>query len=311
MQVKCIRLVSLFGLVILLSAACNFRVEPPGSPPGAVFAEPSMPTDAVVQTAPSQTAASSTTAVLPTPSNTVSRSAATTPSVTSSPEGSRVATGTATSELPATEVITPTVIPPTQTSGAMRNDEFLSPLENATLKLTDNFNGSGTFITASIEDSYSIDYTEETFRFEILDPEINAWVIRSQSVSNVRQEIDIVAGDGAVDGYFGLICRWESSSAYYRFTISLDGSVKITKVFLNITTDLAQAQDKSYAPADSNPVRLRADCSDRNLFLYLDGELILTAEDYEIRIGKVGLVAGTVGSGPLTIDVDNYELYYR
>jgi hypothetical protein len=185
-----------------------------------------------------------------------------------------------------------------------------SPLDSATVKLVDEFDGGGGWAQGSSEGQYEFGYSEGVYRFDISDPDIDVWSVRGQTFPNVRQEITITAMSGDQDGYFGIMCRWEKPNSYYRFTVTPGGNFKITKIFLAIETDLAEANLTPFSEFEQqNPYRIRADCTGTQLLFYLNQQLVLSAEDNDIPTGKFGMIARTGLGGPIEIEVDNYALY--
>lgn len=185
--------------LLFASVACSLSAQPPGSPPDAVFADAEA-TASETSTQPVNTATS--TASL-TPEQAAPTQSETDVSATATPEPT-VDLPTATSTPSSTmdpqpsatvavlvETATSTLVPAPSPSSSP--EAPLSTLDDAPLKQSDNFDGGGSFVTANIEGRYTIGYTAETFQFEVFIPEIDAWVIRSQSVSDVRQEIDVVS----------------------------------------------------------------------------------------------------------------------
>ena len=175
--------------------------------------------------------------------------------------------------------------------------------------LLDSFNGGGAWVSSAVEGRYKFGYTADAYQFTLEIPLIDVWSIRGKVYADSMQEVDIVEFQGASDGYAGLVCRWTRSTEYYRFTVSNAGEYRITKISGNVIDDLAQKTMSSINPSTENPVRLKAVCSGDSLVLYSNNQLILQAQDTDLEQGNFGLMAGSSGSGPISVKFDNYVLY--
>lgn len=304
-------------LFFLISGACRFSDGSPGSPPNAVFADPVSVSATANITAPENTPA------VQLPTNT---SPPQIPTITVTPVAINSPTSTSESAMPTAvpmtetpeQALTPEPGPvstnmptitaaPTQTTS---ESVATSTLDTATVRLVDQFDGGGGWAQGAVEDSYEFGYVDGVFRFDISVPDIEIWTVRGQTYSDLRQEITITDMAGDVDGYFGLICRWQKPNTYYRFTVTPGGTFKITRIFLAIETDLAEAQLSPFSEfSDQEAYRIRTDCTDSQLLFYLNQQLVLSAEDNELQTGQFGMLAEAGTGGSIQVEVDNYALY--
>ncbi|MFN2198478.1 MAG: hypothetical protein ACK2UW_20320, partial [Anaerolineales bacterium] len=287
--------------LLMLGSACRFSDGSPGSPPDAVFAESTgilaTHTQSITPGTPTQLLNTSTTMpALPTmtiapvetvvPTQTIASTYATEAAITATPGQENTSTPGPT---PIDRATATSEVAPTQT---MTASSASSPLDTATLSLSDDFEGGGGWVQGSVEGEYTFGYINGAYQFDVSIPDTEIWTVRSQKLSNLRQEITITNMTGDEDGYFGLICRWEKPNSYYRFSVTPSGTFKITRIFLAIETDLAEANLTPISEfSDQESYRIRADCTGNQLLFYLNQQQVLSAEDSEIRTGQYGMLA--------------------
>lgn len=297
--------------------ACSQSAAPPGSPPLVLVTPATTPAGVgavpPIDFAPSLSPTSISTSPLP-----PAVSKTTTPVPTTTAETTvQIDQSSATSTIFPSE--TPINLPqPSQTSHATS-----SAIENAVLTPTnpvpeigtdrpvvsDDFNGGGAWAQGTVEGSFEFGYTDETYRFVVQVPNLDVWSIRGQTYSNLRQDIVIASFAGATDGFTGVVCRWNGSNNYYRFTVDPSGLFRITRIFSAEIVDLATASGPGLTESVSVPYRLRAECNGNILALYLNDTLIISAEDNFFMDGNFGIVTGTLINSPFTAEIDSFALY--
>jgi hypothetical protein len=136
------------------------------------------------------------------------------------------------------------------------------------------------------------------------------WSIREREMSSVRIEVDGTILNGALDGYYGVVCRQDDAGDYYALVIGGDGSYGIAKSqagdyeFL----ETGQASPGVITPGlETN--RVRGDCIGDTLTLYANGQELLRLQDDDFETGNIGVLAGTRLSGPITVLFDNLVVY--
>jgi hypothetical protein len=280
-----------FPLVAAVLTGCNYSGGFPGSPPQAVFAETgiapvstqSFPVEEVTRIVePTFT---------PIPPALPTQTSLPTPDI-------EVMTATPTLLLPTP---TPTVIPSATPD--------IPVLEESDLKLVDGFNGGGGWAEESVERRYTFGYTLDGYRFLLESPQIDVWSIRGQRYLDTSQRVEILVFEGPADGYVGIVCRWQRSTSYTRFTLAPSGEVVISQVVNGVVEDRASSQISAFGSDPSSPYVLRADCIGNSLALYLNDLLIVSAVDENPQEGNFGLMAGTRAFAPLDVTLDNFVLY--
>jgi hypothetical protein len=152
---------------------------------------------------------------------------------------------------------------------------------------------------------YFLDYVDGAYRIYVKNASNPVWSVRSVTYDDVRLEVDAVQQAGPTDGYFGLVCRLVDSDNYYMLVASFNGDLAIARVqdkkliYLNYTS-----QTPPRLRLLGN--RLRADCVDRTLSLYLDGVKVIEATDDQFGSGYTGLAAGDRTISGTDILFDNF-----
>lgn len=284
--------------IIAFGAACKLSGDLPGAPPevltpqGIGFAETKFPTETVLATLTPM----STIEVL-IPDETVTANDNST--AESEPHDEILSAQT-------TMISTPEVTVYSEDQREPKTQLPPSELDNARLIFTDDFNTIGGWIPGSTE-NYEYGYEDEAYQFTIRVPELSLWNVRSQSYPNTRQEIEILDFEGSNDGFFGLICRWQRPNVYYTFTLSNSGQLKISK---NIFGEVTKLISKDIPIAEIGyPIKLRADCNENGLWLFINEEVQLFTTDVDLDDGQFGIIAGSGEQAPFAVSVDNFKLF--
>ena len=136
------------------------------------------------------------------------------------------------------------------------------------------------------------------------------WGVREDGYGDVRVETEAYRKDGARDGYYGVVCRFENGSNYYLFFVGSDGSYGIAKQFNGKLTFLQQLQDtQAIIKTGSTPNRVRGDCIGTTLTLYVNGVEMASVEDADFGGGSVGIAAGTRRSPGYDVFFQYFALY--
>lgn len=126
--------------------------------------------------------------------------------------------------------------------------------------------------------------------------------------SDVRIEVDVTKVNGQDDNSFGIICRYQDVSNFYRFIATSDGYAGIILVQDDGMTNLSGENLTPITAALPGNVtnKLRADCIGDTLTLYVNGEEVLSIQDSTFTDGDVGLFAGTFDIAGTEILFDNF-----
>jgi hypothetical protein len=124
-------------------------------------------------------------------------------------------------------------------------------------------------------------------------------MLPDQTFDNVTIQTDVTKNDGSDQGStFGIVCRAQDESNYYRFIVGGDGAYGIIKTRDGYQTWLAYAQLQPSAIQPGNDTNhLRADCIGNKLTLYANGVRLAQVTDNDFKSGQVGLQAATSDSG--------------
>jgi hypothetical protein len=128
--------------------------------------------------------------------------------------------------------------------------------------------------------------------------------------SDVHLEADMIKVIGLSDDMFGLVCRAMDPENYYFFVISSDGYYGIGKMMdgeqsiLNSpgmlpSEIISQGKTKNH---------LGADCIAERLALSVNGRELASAVDFDLSMGDVGVLAGTLMDTENVVLFDNFSV---
>lgn len=233
------------------------------------------------------------------------------------PEPSRTSAPTRTpAEAATTEEGTLTVTPteeastetPTPTATGEPTGTSTPPPEPTTepeIILEDEFAGSGSGWSSTEQENYSFGYSGGAYRFFVDLFNADIWSVRGEGYEDVRVEVDVEQIAGPEESYYGLICRFQDGANYYAFVVHGAGQARIFVKAGGVSTDLGEADE---LPGTGGDRRLRADCIDDELTLYVDGREAVQAQDDTFAAGAVGVLAGTGQTPGLEMAFDNFLL---
>lgn len=139
-----------------------------------------------------------------------------------------------------------------------------------------------------------ISYAGGGLRILVNQANYDYWTRIHQTLGDARIEVDAIKLGGADDNSFGILCRYQDQSNFYRFIASSDGYAGIAKMRSG-KLSLIHANQMSFSSAinrGSAMNRLRADCVGQDLSFYINGQLAAQARDADLASGEVGLIAG-------------------
>lgn len=196
---------------------------------------------------------------------------------------------------PPTDVPQPTATTASSTSGILLNDDFS---DDTIWGLLD-------------ESTASIAYDNDRLRLRVFK---NNWIVwstpNSEFYENVRAEVTAFNNDDESTTAFGVICyQQESTSSYYYGVITQGGEYAIaiakedeTDVFF---TNNDQWGTSDLIPRNADSYRVGLECSNGNLSLSVNGQLVDSAYDTTYTSGTPGLIiwsGNTVESGDVSFD---------
>jgi hypothetical protein len=157
----------------------------------------------------------------------------------------------------------------------------------------------------------SANYVEGSYRISLLQKNKEKWALANQDFGNVAIEVDATYMGGTTDNSFGVVCKFQDIKQYYAVVISSDGAYMIQKrvggSYQRLTGEYFQLSEQIKPGTMVN--RLRVECGQDYLALYVNKELINRVEDNSYTQGDVGLIVTTYGEPGLTVSFDNFEVY--
>ncbi len=125
---------------------------------------------------------------------------------------------------------------------------------------------------------------------------------------DVSIQVDATKVNGPEDNSFGIICRYQDVSNFYRFIATSDGYAGIILVQDDNMINLSGENLTPITAALPGNVtnKLRVDCIGDTLSLFVNGEQVLSVQDSTFFNGDVGLFAGTFDITGTEILFDNF-----
>jgi hypothetical protein len=194
-------------------------------------------------------------------------------------------------------------MPPTDTPPPTK-----PPEPEFVLVFMDDFS-SGRFWPTQKEGNVHFVYTANGYSIaNYMDRDI-AWSVRGEQYADVKVEVVGSRVEGALDGYYGVICQFTDASHYYLLAVGSDGwyGIAIKRpgklVFLN------EGWDTSVIYTGKAPNLIRADCIRGALTLWVNGTKLLRVEDYTYSAGAVGMAVGTRSDQEFVVIFDDFAVY--
>lgn len=173
---------------------------------------------------------------------------------------------------------------------------------------SDDFSNPDSGWRAATRETYVRGYLQGSYVFQIDVPRWFVWATSGRRYRDVALEVS-TRSEGSLDNHFGLICRYQDGDFYY-FAVSADGYYGIfrrdaTTEDLLLLSGRAMLRTPTLRAESDN--RLRAVCEGNQLTLYVNGEQVAQVEDDVLRIGDVGLAAGTLEGSRSSIWFDDFK----
>jgi hypothetical protein len=194
-----------------------------------------------------------------------------------------------------TTTATPTQEPsatPNPTSTATASVQA-SPTPVLTIILEDDFSSQTGWATQN-EADFGFDYLDDGYTIYVKLLNAAIWSIRGpESLSDVRVETDARRYSGAVDGYYGVVCRHSDGDNYYALMISDDLSYGIANMVDGKFEFITELKDERNIIKPNDINRIAGECIGSRISLYVNGEELLSLNDTTHQTGSAGLVAKT------------------
>ena len=135
----------------------------------------------------------------------------------------------------------------------------------------------------------------------------------NNKIANVALEVDLEKQNGKEDTSGGLTCRQKGDSFYALLYFPETFTVGIFKRDRGEWERLewAELPESVSIQPSGTANRLRAECVEDRLSLFLNGQRVLTAYDGDFRTGGVGFIASGSGSKrePVEVTFDNLQVF--
>ena len=173
---------------------------------------------------------------------------------------------------------------------------------------TDDFSDPASGWGASSHETYVRGYQQGRYLFQIDVPRWFVWAMGGRNYTDVELEV-VAKAAGHPDNHYGLICRYDEGQFYY-FAISSDGYYAIYR--MNADEELRPLSGRAMlrsATIRTNDTdnRIAASCVGSTLTMYVNGEQVAQVEDETLSKGDVGMAAGAVSQGGVSIWFDDFE----
>jgi len=155
------------------------------------------------------------------------------------------------------------------------------------------------------------DYIDGAYHIYVKSPNVNVWAHPGMNFDTVQLEVDAKTANGPQENRMGLICRMKDNANFYYFIISADGYYGIGKVkdgaWSLLGTEQMQQHNAIRGGAQTN--HIRADCISNFLILYVNNQLVGSAQDADFTSGDVGLLAGAFHVPGVDVYFDNFVVF--
>ncbi len=170
---------------------------------------------------------------------------------------------------------------------------------------TETFDSQGDWELSS-DAVAEVSMTEGQLQIHILLPGQVAWASAGRSVGDARIAVDATQVAGPMDNEYGVLLRMQEDEAFYAFSISGDGYVRVARYQDEAWTVLGSdwtANEAVHQGAATNHLEIEAQGA--NFTFSVNGEQVAQVEDDALRRGDVGFYAGAFGEGGVVIAFDD------
>jgi hypothetical protein len=155
-------------------------------------------------------------------------------------------------------------------------------------------------------------YSDGTYHIVASQPNVNLWSHPGLDFATVRVEVAVFPAAGPLENRMGLICRLVDDKNFYFFVISGDGYYGIGKMKDgqgSILTRDGNMLPSEFIQTGNVPNRVRGDCIGSFLILYVNDQLVASAEDSDFTGGDVGVIAGSFSQPGADVYFDNFTVF--
>jgi hypothetical protein len=133
------------------------------------------------------------------------------------------------------------------------------------------------------------------------------WGVANHTFDNIIIDVDTtqVAAGPASNNDYGVVCREQGNGDGYYMLVSGDGYYAIIKAVNAQFEMLVEWAESSAVKTGNATNRIRAVCNGSTLEMYVNGQLVATAEDGTYARGDIALTATTYEDQATEIHFDN------
>jgi hypothetical protein len=184
------------------------------------------------------------------------------------------------------------------------------PVENP---ISDSFDNNDNEWGLFKEDGYSVQIQDGQMVMKFMEPDYYSYSMpKGDNFSNVDISFDAVLQEGAQDNaWFGAMCRYTDENNYYDFSVDGDGYYDLWKVVNGETEKIIDwTESTAIKPGIGETNRIRVVCSDSDLELYANDQLVFSKQDTSLTAGTFSLQAGRYDEDAALVSVafDNLEV---
>ncbi len=174
-----------------------------------------------------------------------------------------------------------------------------------TIALEDDFSSADS--AWNLDDSEQVErgISDGVFFLRINAPDTDGWSSYPQTFTNVTVEVDAAKVAGPDVNNYGVLCQYQDAENYYFLQLGSDGTYAISRNLNGESTMLVDwtASPEILTGAATN--RIRAECRNGMLGLYVNGTQLALVEDDTFASGKIALGAGTYDEAGVQVNFDN------
>ncbi len=159
----------------------------------------------------------------------------------------------------------------------------------------------------NLEDSEKVerDIADGVFSLRINAPNTDGWSSYPQNFADVVVEVDAAKIAGPDVNNYGVLCQYQDSDNYYFLQLGSDGTYAISRNLGGDVTMLVDWTPSAEILTGSATNRIRAECRDGMLGLYVNGTQLALVEDDTFTSGRIALGAGTYDEAGVQVNFDN------
>jgi len=171
----------------------------------------------------------------------------------------------------------------------------------------DTFNNPSSGWFAGVSDFGTANYVNKTYILQTIPPNKMYSVTHDPNLTDSVVSVVNEVKKSTSSGGYGLLCRANSDgSSFYGFELTTDGYYRIFKMI----------QNKVYFLTYWNPINTKIDktnkitfsCIGNEMSGIMNGDIIIKANDDQLKTGKNGLLVSTLNEGNFIVGYTNYEV---